>query len=130
MTYCWLAGLGIVLALVLVLWVVDIRPVLRLLDRLTRSSTTAHEGATESYGDELRVMREAQPSDELMTEPARMAVTHADLDKIIRDFREGMDRLCDDVAHRLDPFYERIMVDTGRIDMRELYEMLDREGGE
>ncbi len=123
MTYYWLAGLGIVLGIVLALWLVDIRPVLRLLP----SKERPHEGATESYGDELRVMREAQPSDELMTEPARMAVTHEDLDRIIRDFRAGMDRLCDDVAHRLDPFYERVMVDTGRIDMTELYEMLDKE---
>lgn len=112
------------LALIALLFV-DIRPVLRTLPRLRSSRDVDPEGATEAYGDELRAMRDIDISDELSTEPMRMIVTHAELDQIMTEFRMGIDALCDGIAHRLDPHYERVMVDTGQIDARELRAMLD-----
>lgn len=114
------------LALIALLFV-DVRPVLRALPRLRLSRDAVPEGATEAYGDELRAMRDIDISDELTTEPMRMVITHTELDEIMMEFRTGIDALCDGIAHRLDPHYERVMVDTGQIDMRELRAMLDAE---
>lgn len=75
-----------------------------------------HEGATESFGGELRALRDAPLSPELvpvLTEAQHFAEVHDELDAVMADFRHDLDHILDGICRQLDPLWARVDFPTG-----------------
>jgi hypothetical protein len=79
---------------------------------------TAHEGATEAFGPELRALRDAPLSPELvpvLTEAQQFAAVHDEFDKVMADFRHDLDHILDGICRQLDPLWARVDFPTGEM---------------
>ena len=77
-----------------------------------------HTGATEAFGPELRALRDAPLSPELvpvLTEAQAFAQVHDEFDALMADFRHDLDHILDGICHRLDPLWARVDWPTGEM---------------